>query len=305
LVELLVVIAIIGILVAILLPAIQAARESARRMTCQNNLKQIGLATLNFNDSKRHLPPPQAILVGKEVSLDPTYEHGGSTFITLLPYLEEAARFAQYKQDELVNSPTNEVIAGQTIDMFLCPSMHMPRTAPDGECNEKLGPGSYLISTRTEYGIWTQLDGAFKNLSTKQVGAGILSVQPYDLGLNHILDGTSKTFFAGETNYGMHKWLWTGCSGKNGTPKFGDHTWAHGYWNFAWGHMAADKPELFNNSNVTASSDSQRTFRSDHPGGVHFVMLDGSVHFLTDASSGDVRRALVTRAGSETDHNLY
>jgi prepilin-type N-terminal cleavage/methylation domain-containing protein/prepilin-type processing-associated H-X9-DG protein len=304
LVELLVVIAIIGILVAILLPAIQAAREAARRMTCQNNLKQIGLATLNFSDTKRHLPPPQAVPPGKEVTLDPTYEHAGSTFIALFPYVEEAARFAQYKQEELANSPNNELITSQSIDMFLCPTMAMPRTAPDTECGERLAPGSYLISTRTEYQQWAAPNGAFKSLSIKDIGGGAFAVQPYDLGLQHIIDGTSKTLFAGETNYGLHKWLWTGCSGRNGTPKFGDHTWAQGYWNLSWGHMAADKPELFNNSDANPISDAQRTYRSDHPGGVNFVLLDGSVHFLTDGSSPEVRRALVTRAGEETDHAI-
>jgi prepilin-type N-terminal cleavage/methylation domain-containing protein len=92
LVELLVVIAIIGVLIALLLPAVQAARECARRMSCQNNLKQIGLATQNYTAAMKHLPPPK--LGGPTTSSNGETQFG-STFVILLPYLEEASRFAR------------------------------------------------------------------------------------------------------------------------------------------------------------------------------------------------------------------
>ncbi|MCA9091767.1 MAG: DUF1559 domain-containing protein, partial [Planctomycetaceae bacterium] len=85
LIELLVVIAIVGVLVALLLPAVQAAREAARRMSCQNNLKQIGLATQNFEAQQGTLPPPN---VGSSA-----YQDFGSTFVALLPYLEQASLY--------------------------------------------------------------------------------------------------------------------------------------------------------------------------------------------------------------------
>ena len=87
LVELLVVIAIIGILVALLLPAVQAAREAARRAQCANNLKQIGLAALQYHDVHQHLPPG--------IGYYPTTSHGvfGTSFFHLLPYLEEGNLF--------------------------------------------------------------------------------------------------------------------------------------------------------------------------------------------------------------------
>jgi prepilin-type processing-associated H-X9-DG protein len=135
-----------------------------------------------------------------------------------------------------------------------------------------------------------KLDGAFKNPSfTKR----------YNLGPKHIKDGMSKTIFAGEINYGHRNFVWTDCPGKNGQPKWGDTTWAHGYWFHSWGHMSADFPQLFNNSELFANPNSARAFRSDHPGGVNFVMLDASVRFLSDDTDPDTRAALVTRAGNE------
>jgi prepilin-type N-terminal cleavage/methylation domain-containing protein len=287
LIELLVVIAIIGILVALLLPAIQAARESARRCQCQSNLKQIGLATLNFHDVQRHLPPPKAGTTN--------YSEMGSTFVLLLPYVEESNLFAEFDMTKTVYDPINLPISGRSVNIFSCPSMSLPREVPDLACNEKLAPGSYLISTRAAQKSHFQLDGAFDN--PRPDGR-------YTLSLKNITDGTSKTLLVGEINYGLRGMEWNNCADRIGTPKWGDHTWAQGYWIFSWGHMSEEKPHLFNNSNVFDPQFSQRVFRSDHPGGVQFVMLDGAVQFLSDSSSPEVRSALVTRSGGESEHGL-
>jgi prepilin-type N-terminal cleavage/methylation domain-containing protein len=281
LIELLIVIAIIGILVAILLPAIQAAREAARRMSCQNNLKQIGLATLNYHDANKHLPPP---------NLATTYTHYGSAFVVLLPYLEESSRFALYDMTKPANDPVNLTITRQPVDIYLCPSMNLPRDVPHAPC-ESLGPGSYLISTRTKYKPYLTLDGAFSNPAPGRA---------YSLEIRHITDGTSKTLLAGEINYGIQPFVWDdSCSDSVGSPRWGDQTWAGGYWYESWGHMAADKPFLYNNSNEDVNPDGRRTFRSDHAGGVQFVLLDGSVRFLPDDSDPQVRSSLVTRGGQD------
>lgn len=287
LVELLVVIAIIGTLVGMLLPAIQAAREAARRMSCQNNLRQIGVATLNYSDGKRHLPPP------KEGNT--TFSDEAGTLVVLLPYLEEASRFAAYDHTKTVGDSANLEITSKPLDVYLCPSMRLPRSVPETPCGELLAAGSYMISTRSEYKKYTKLDGAFDTPAADG---------HYSLGLQHITDGTSKTLLVGENNYGTQAFLWSTCPDLEGQPRWGDQTWAAGYWFHGWGHMAGEVPTLYNNSNRYKHPESARVFHSDHSGGVQFVLLDGSVQFLSDDSSPEVRRALVTRAGEESDTSI-
>ena len=291
LVELLVVIAVIGILIAMLLPAVQSAREAARRMSCANKLKQIGLATYLYENTERHMPPPNT---------GATFEQLGSTFVLLLPYLEEWASAAEYDPEKSVTSVVNLPTTSRTVPAYLCPSMFLPRAVPNTTCGEQLGPGSYMISTRTKYDAQNlkRMDGAF--------------VQPraggrYPLGLEHFTDGTSKTLLIGETNYGLRDLLWTDCPGLVGSVKWGDQTWAEGYWALSWGHIDLDKHELFGyaayNKTQNFGNATLRVFKSDHPGGAQFVYVDGSVHFVPDTINYPVLSALVTRAGEETDYD--
>ena len=284
LVELLVVIAVITLLISLLLPAVQAARSSARRMQCVNNLRQIGLATANYASANNHLPPPTA---GAQ------FENRGSTLVLLLPYLEEGALYANYQIDKAITDEGNAIVTGQSVPVYLCPEMATNRPVPDTECGEVLAAGSYVISSRTTYSGHQQLNGAFRNP---------VEGRKYSLSYQHIPDGTSKTLLIGEVNYGHSGFLWSDCAEKNGTSKWGDTTWANGYWFFAWGHMSSDLPRLFNNVDLFASPNSARTFRSDHQGGVHFVLLDGAVDMLANETDPLVREALVTRAGNETNY---
>ncbi len=281
LVELLVTIAIIGILTGLMLPAVNTAREAARRLHCANNLKQLGIATHAFEAAHGHLPPPK---------LGTQFENRGSTLVVLLPYLEESAAYQDYHLEAAVDSPENLKVTSRAISVYLCPSMAIPRSVPNTECGEKLAPGSYVISSRTAYSKHRDLDGAFATPKDSQ---------PYRLGFKHIKDGTSKTLLFGEIDYGHRGYKWSGCPVIDGQPKWGDTTWANGYWFFAWGHMSAEFPQLYNNNDKFLSPYSPRVFRSDHPGGVQFVYLDGSVSFLPDDTAANVRNALVTRAGSD------
>ncbi len=161
LVELLVVIAIIGILVGLLLPAVQAAREAARRMSCSNNLKQIGLAFHNFESARKQLPtslrPPSNVTQATSRV---------SVLTDLLPYMEQTAIYDQYNRLINWNSGSNIALSQRQIPTFICPSN------PDGGVLDTAPPGSPLsfvpgIAATTDYspifgiapGVFTQVLG--------------------------------------------------------------------------------------------------------------------------------------------------
>jgi len=134
LVELLVVIAIIGILIALLLPAVQAAREAARRSQCTNNLKQIGLALHNYHDVQRSFP------LGAYTGVGPVYGHlSGTNWRTeILPYLEQGALYSKLTFDGsafsgwsgLPFSGGNVALSGLKLDVYLCPSSLILSSTP-------------------------------------------------------------------------------------------------------------------------------------------------------------------------------
>lgn len=320
LVELLVVIAIIGTLVALLLPAVQAAREAARRTSCMNNLKQIGLATQLFHDSQKTLPPPM-VLPGPGGVTNGAAENPdgstngningrgmgfGSTLVLLLPYLEQGNMFATFELGKPVTSSVNLPLTERALPVYTCPSMFLPRGVPEGGCGERLGPGSYIASVMLDepknFGL-TTVNGAFAH-------PPITPNTRYQLSYQQITDGTSNTFLFGEIDYGYDNWLWdggsNGCTGLCG----GKYKWAYNYLTSAMGHMAAqyatkkNHPIDFFNTTTYLPPTTATVFRSDHPGGVQFVMIDGSVHFITTESDTAVRHALVTRAGEEVDHSF-
>ena len=272
LVELLVVIAIVGILIGMLLPAVQSVREAARRTACSNNLRQSGLATLNYESTNAALPPPS---LGQS-----NFDVLGSTFIVILPFVEEANRFSQLDLGKPIDDPTNDPLTSTTLGSYLCPTMK--RTELENE-------GSYLISYSSKYlgpGSGNVLpDGAFKRPTT--------NVSSYNLKIRDFLDGTSNTFLFGEIDNSV---TWLDSSG-NPSSNFDGHRWPLGYWFNNRGHIEGS----FNLKQPTEEQDfkQHRTFRSDHPGGVNFCMVDGSVHFVSEATPTEILTGLVTRSGGE------
>jgi len=275
LVELLVVIAIVGILIGMLLPAVQSVRGAARQIACQNKLRQIGLSALNYESAMGHLPPPK-LGVGDFNTL-------GSTFVVLLPYVEQGNRFAQYDLEAPISAPGNLELTSDRLDLYLCPSMEVHETSGS------FGEGSYLINYATKFrpsAIGSVVDGAFNEAPES-------SRQNYRLRIGAFRDGTSNTIFFGETDNSVE---WEGASPIPG--EWGFYTWAQGYWFNSQSHLEAE----FNLVGPVSEGDQKsfRSFRSDHVGGAGFCMVDGSTRFVGDSVDPDVLKAAATRAGGET-----
>jgi prepilin-type N-terminal cleavage/methylation domain-containing protein/prepilin-type processing-associated H-X9-DG protein len=271
LVELLVVIAIIGVLVAMLLPAVSAARDAARRTGCVNNLHQMGLAMHSYQSAHRSLPSASR---GGLAS--------GSAFVTLLPYVEEKALFDQFKDDHSPTAGANAAISGTQLAVYVCPSMVIPRTVPDRGCGEVAAVGSYALSTGTEK-PWYKHTGAI--IAAEQGRTTIPRISGKD--------GAAKTLMIGEFDYDLKDLLWTTC--ERAGPRYGTAAWAIGYPGMSW----ASTYGVFNSDRLINGSDEWFTFRSDHPGGVQFAMVDGSVRLIADSIDAGVLNALATRDGGE------
>ena len=177
LVELLVVIAIIGILVALLLPAVQFAREAARRTQCSNNLKQLGLALHGYHDTHKRFP--SGIIASEDDFRDGLH----SGFALLLPFFEEQNLHRAYDFDTAWRSGNNLALAQTRVDVLLCPSSGN-QVPQDGGV-----PGA-----ATDYAL---SKGPLAYLCAKASGGGMFDINS-GVRIAEILDGTSHTFAIGE-----------------------------------------------------------------------------------------------------------
>jgi len=272
LVELLVVIAIIGILVALLLPAVQSARAAARRMSCSNNLKQIGLALHNYHSSFSTFPEGSRL----------------SNFIgpltAILPYLENAGTYENFDFSKSYSDPYNQRVAAQQIATYLCPEMNLPREVPDTSAGETGGPSSYLACEGTD-DYMKQGDGMF-GLNWPRYGYNNPATAFRDL-----TDGTSNTIAYGETTYDMPDYLWSRRSSRAGEVKWGTARWVLGYPKVSLG-TTLKEVNVHNNANNGG-------FQSMHASGVHFLFGDGSVRFASEFIDRELLNALATRNGHE------
>lgn len=288
LVELLVVIAIIGILVALLLPAVQAAREAARRMQCSNNLKQIGLGLHNYGDVYKRLPsalmgwgPGQPSSVP---GVSPTDDDDGFGWAcAILPYVEQSALYDQIKPNGLPSvfeawsktHPTTPWPGAETrLAIYKCPSSILPAVIPASW--EVPGVGSRAVQRSWWVGYATN---DYKGRGGSCYGDdGVLHKwreAPGNRTFQDITDGLSNTLMVGESSY-------VNCN----STVFRD-------WPVWIGGLKEDEQVRMNGRTSAPINCGMRptnwsSWRSDdcafsmHPGGVPFVMCDGSVHFLSE-----------------------
>lgn len=282
LVELLVVIAIIAILVSLLLPAVQAARESARRAQCLNNLKQIALALQNFHSASSKFPDSH--------DYDATSSRGWTCLI--LPFMEEQARHDRLRPffrgsfiaQTGINHPDLANVVNQPIAGFRCPT--------DASASEATSLLQYQWTGR-EIAL-TNYKGTIGDTRMGGVGRGSPDCHTTPrcpgffwrysylttIRFKHVKDGLSKTFVVGEDlpRYNYHSALYHG----NGT--------------YSSTHIALNYKT---NPPRPVDWPSAITFRSDHVGGAHFAYVDGAVTYISDQIDFKTYQALSTKAGNE------
>jgi prepilin-type N-terminal cleavage/methylation domain-containing protein/prepilin-type processing-associated H-X9-DG protein len=264
LIELLVVVAIIGVLIALLLPAVQASREAARRIRCENNLKQVGLALHGYHHA--HGTFPRGGWAADSANL--------SWCAAILPYLEEQPLFDSLNRGAAYTDPSN-LLPGQTaLPVFLCP------TAPNDpplKRSADLPASSTSVYARTNYGAINgernlRSPGASNN---PERGAMIFEK---NIALREITDGASHTLLVAEAPEGIHA-IWIGVRNlfDQSKPINTPASFAPQYVFFDYGQEIS----------------------SYHPGGAIGLMADGSVHFLRETLDPLVLAALCSRAGGE------
>ena len=268
LVELLVVIAIIGMLVGLLLPAVQQARESARRMICANNLKQCGLGISLYATANQEKLPPGGFEDQYMIS-------GGKNFawsMYILPYIEQGALYQMIDQNYAYNATQNAKAAEFVVKTYLCPELANAEAVVNGMGQSHYG--GVCGTTLPEKAKAGDNNGAmiFTGTKTTKNRFGTSTSETFNpLKISEIRDGMSNTLFISEDSRGSDEYA------------YGDRAWisANNVFEVAYGVNCApaDDNEIY----------------SLHPGGAHAVFGDGSVHFLKKGMDTETLGAMITR----------
>lgn len=311
LIELLVVIAIIAILIALLVPAVQKVREAAARSQCQNNLKQVGLALLNYEGTYKRFPPSATadIMPWKTPVTAGDADWGSSWMVFVLPYLEQGAIFQRWifsGQSGWQNANDNALIQQVIIPNYRCPSSSLRMWNPYAATLPGKNGG-------TMYTSYVAISGASNDLNVQTFGSNIYSnhgimIAQGKIRMNQILDGTSSTMIVGEQSnelrdangnvvwggkYGGAEGVSVTCQGPDG--------WIQGCQvNFPKGNTG-NTDVVYNTATIRYSINqigfttgtpgtpdncgTNIPLSSMHSGGVNILFADGSVRFWTNSTA--------------------
>jgi prepilin-type N-terminal cleavage/methylation domain-containing protein/prepilin-type processing-associated H-X9-DG protein len=307
LVELLVVIAIIGILVALLLPAVNAAREAARRTQCANNMKQVGLAMFNFESTHGKLPEAWTDDV-RTIGADRQCEQF-TAFMQIMPQIEETNLHGTFDQNFRHLDDENRFPTSQNVSIFTCPSDDAPgRGYTHGSIDHTYGRSNYVVCLGSDtftyeheiFPVPWQIVGVFLRNPPGEAENDGAFVPGKGRKLREFTDGTSHTVLASEVISGKDDeglafdarglWAWPNMGGSIYTHKFTPN--------------AGNPDEIYNNEcgdfqgpgmpcgHGTLQWKHFASARSTHPGGVQTVFGDGHVAFSNDSIDADLWRAL-------------
>jgi prepilin-type N-terminal cleavage/methylation domain-containing protein/prepilin-type processing-associated H-X9-DG protein len=326
LIELLVVVAIIALLIGLLLPAVQSAREAARRAQCVNNLKQLGLAIVQYEGSLGGLPPSAIVVRLPDNSL---WTADWGPFARILPYIEQGARYAAFNMTVAYGDQSNLTVTAQVIDLYLCPSE--PNRQPFLDVNFGLTGGVNYGFSLGDWYVWLGPNNAPPNRSAFGVNVSrtwaafadgtsqtllmseVKNYQPYIRdcgGLSKVTDPNTVPPPSADPMTVAPEYTGSGCSFfTNGHSQWPEVTVHHIGFTTAW-PPNKKTPGGAGNAYPDVDLDGQReriggptfaavTSRSWHPGGVNALFGDGSVRFVKDSTGGTIWRALGTIAGGE------
>ncbi|MEM6690688.1 MAG: DUF1559 domain-containing protein [Planctomycetota bacterium] len=291
LIELLVVIAIIGILVGLMLPAVQTTREAARRASCSNNLKQLGLALHNYYEVENFLPPSS---LRRRIGFrrgEPIYADSISGWVSLLPYHQMHELYDRFDMHRHYTEQPNRDTSAIVPQVHLCPSMPIPIP--------QRGMSSYAFSTGTEYYRNEMHNGAIVDSLNALIGWRLArhrgtpreELEMRLLKHTDISDGLSNTMFAGEFGYQVRE--------ADASFPFNVGTPATGQWVVTYPYFSTGSTRgVFNGTRINGYDFfSWESFRSQHPGGAHVALCDGSVKFL----HSDVDSVILDRLAQRDD----
>ena len=326
LIELLVVISIIAVLISLLLPAVQSAREAARRAKCNNNLKQLGLAIHNYEGVVGTLPPA-LVLKGQGTTV--TWTNGYGAYARILPFSEQGALFNAINFDLDMQTPPNTTAASVVINFLVCPSEVKPtaRPLPDGT---QYGIATYGFLEGDWY-VWGGFNSSQKNRSAFGSNMSRTWAEFSDGLSNTMLMSEGKSFMTyyrdcptlsrvNDPNnipapdadpYTIVPEYLGGCTVKveEGRTQWFESGVHHNGITTAWppnkkirggpNKIYADLDINSSREKLGKPSFAAVTARSYHPGGVYALMGDGSVKFVKDSINGYIWRALGSVAGGE------
>jgi prepilin-type N-terminal cleavage/methylation domain-containing protein/prepilin-type processing-associated H-X9-DG protein len=317
LIELLVVIAIIAVLIGLLLPAVQKVREAANRISCTNNLKQIALATMNFESTYKRFPSAVNLQIDPYYGANMVSKFGPppdpsgsySLWEALMPYIEQdnlqkGLVFNQLNQygimadSQYVNCTGQNSFGAQTIKILVCPSDQLPSPAQTTYTSDS---GTVYYFGMTSYGGNAGSRGVYWQYAT-QDGMFCLNSK---VKIADVTDGTSNTIFYGERYH--YDLVWDALQTANGGSlinTYGGWAWANPYamedhTQSAYSPINYLIPAGTTQITYDLSDARLNAWGSGHTGGANFAFVDGSVHFLTNSTTQTALQALATRAGGE------